>query len=212
MRTIGHAMRMPDELRDCVVYLTSGGTPIGTGVLLGVPLEAWPDQGLTYVVTAGHLIGIQPPPAVQVNLVGGGTETIEIGDRWRKSDEPGTDVAVAHVGLDRRTHAVRLLPRRWAADDAFLAERKVGVGDEVAFVGLFSEAPGTETNRPIVRFGQIARMALAARLVAETRITPESAERWIAAWESEARLRGLDGRSGAWWAPAWQWIAEQAGR
>jgi hypothetical protein len=47
------------------------------------------------------------------------------------------------------------------------------------------------------------RMALAARLVAETRITPENAERCIAAWEAEARLRGLDGRSGAWWEPAW---------
>lgn len=53
------------------------------------------------------------------------------------------------------------------------------------------------------------RMALAARLVSDARITPESAERWIGAWEAEARVRGLDGRSDEWWRPAWAWIVEQ---
>ena len=36
------------------------------------------------------------------------------------------------------------------------------------------------------------RMALSARLVNDARVLPESAERWVAGWEAEARLRGLD--------------------
>lgn len=51
------------------------------------------------------------------------------------------------------------------------------------------------------------RMALAGRLVSQARITAESAERWIGAWEAEARSRGLDARTPEWWRPAWEWIA-----
>ena len=56
------------------------------------------------------------------------------------------------------------------------------------------------------------RAALTARLVAEVRILPETAERCVAAWEAEARRRGLDARTPEWWRPAWEWIAEQLGR
>jgi hypothetical protein len=52
------------------------------------------------------------------------------------------------------------------------------------------------------------RMALAARLVSEARLTEESAERWIGAWESEARIRKLDARTPEWWRPPWDWIVE----
>jgi hypothetical protein len=55
------------------------------------------------------------------------------------------------------------------------------------------------------------RAGLLTRLQAEGRISEYTAEVWITAWESEARQRGLDGRSGAWWEPAWGWIAEQRG-
>jgi hypothetical protein len=51
------------------------------------------------------------------------------------------------------------------------------------------------------------RMALAARLVSDARLTQEIAERWIGAWEAAARVRGLDGRLAEWWRPARAWIA-----
>jgi hypothetical protein len=53
------------------------------------------------------------------------------------------------------------------------------------------------------------RAGLFQRLVREARIGEASAEAWIVAWESEARQRGLDRRTGDWWAPAWDWIAAQ---
>jgi hypothetical protein len=55
------------------------------------------------------------------------------------------------------------------------------------------------------------RMGLSARLVADARLTPDSAERWLAAWEAEARSRRLDARTAGWWEPAWEWIAVRAG-
>jgi hypothetical protein len=53
------------------------------------------------------------------------------------------------------------------------------------------------------------RAGLFQRLVREARVSEDSAERWITAWEAEARQRGLDGRTPGWWEPAWGWIAEQ---
>jgi hypothetical protein len=40
-------------------------------------------------------------------------------------------------------------------------------------------------------------------------MSEEVAERWLVAWEAEARSRGLDARTGAFWDPAYDWIAEQ---
>jgi hypothetical protein len=52
------------------------------------------------------------------------------------------------------------------------------------------------------------RIALSNGLVASC-VLAEGAERWVAAWEAEARVRGLDARTPAWWAPAWEWIADK---
>ncbi len=56
------------------------------------------------------------------------------------------------------------------------------------------------------------RMGLSARLVSDAKMTPDSAERWIGAWEAEARSRHLDARTAAWWDGAWEWIAGQRAR
>jgi hypothetical protein len=56
------------------------------------------------------------------------------------------------------------------------------------------------------------RMGLSARLVADARLSQDSAERWIALWEAEARSRYLDAQTAAWWDGAWEWIAGQRGR
>jgi hypothetical protein len=56
------------------------------------------------------------------------------------------------------------------------------------------------------------RAGLSMRLVREARMSEDTAERWIAVWEAEARQRGVNGPTGAWWEPAWDWIAEQRGQ
>lgn len=56
------------------------------------------------------------------------------------------------------------------------------------------------------------RASLAARLTGTARMSPESADHWLAEWEAEAARRELDARSELWWRPAWEWISEQRDR
>ena len=55
------------------------------------------------------------------------------------------------------------------------------------------------------------RAGRVSRLVSEARMTEDAAERWMAAWEAEARDRHLDARTPAWWDPAFDWIIGQRG-
>ena len=55
------------------------------------------------------------------------------------------------------------------------------------------------------------RAGLLSRLEAQAHLSPEKAEEWVGRWEAEAAARGLDRRSGEFWRPAWEWIAEQRG-
>jgi hypothetical protein len=56
------------------------------------------------------------------------------------------------------------------------------------------------------------RMGLAGRLTSYGRLSEASADRWINAWQAEAKSRGLDARGHEFWDPAYDWIIERAGR
>ncbi len=55
---------------------------------------------------------------------------------------------------------------------------------------------------------QALRYGVVRRLL-HARVPEAEAERWVAAWEVEAQLRGLDPATAEWWRLAWQWIAEE---
>lgn len=55
------------------------------------------------------------------------------------------------------------------------------------------------------------RAGLLNRLVRDARIGEATAERWVSAWEAEARARGLEERAPEFGPEAWGWIAEQPG-
>ena len=57
------------------------------------------------------------------------------------------------------------------------------------------------------RIDQAHRAATRARLIGE-RLTPETADAWIAAWEARATEAGLE-RGAAYWDASWDWIAER---
>ena len=56
------------------------------------------------------------------------------------------------------------------------------------------------------------RAGLTQRLISVARLSPETAKRWVAKWEAEASMRGLDRNRGTFWEPAWDWITEQRRR
>jgi hypothetical protein len=51
------------------------------------------------------------------------------------------------------------------------------------------------------------RAATRNRLIGE-RVTPETADAWIAAWETQAAHDGVQ-RGSAYWEAGWAWIAER---
>ena len=56
------------------------------------------------------------------------------------------------------------------------------------------------------------RMGLVVRLSRLGKLSPETAERWVAQWETEADFRGLDRHTASFWEPAWDWISGRRGR
>jgi hypothetical protein len=93
---------------------------------------------------------------LRVNLSDGGVEDLPADqDDWLFSET--TDLAASiiylHPSLNQQPMPVWLI----AADD-YIADQGVGVGEDVFFVGLFSQHPGRSRNLPIVRFGTISLM------------------------------------------------------
>ena len=172
-------MRVDPNLLNCVVFLfqekedeESGEIkliPAGTSFFVRVEGEGAAAQ--TYLVTARHNIDrARDPIYVRCNLRSGQlfhSKTLK--EQWIASDNsdvsclpffeteelaPGVQhisIAVSQfVGSD----ATYSGPPLSAGSSAV----PVALGDDLAFVGLFSGHPGTNKNAPVVRFGNIAAM------------------------------------------------------
>lgn len=69
------------------------------------------------------------------------------------------------------------------------------------------------TRRPSPeRIYEARRAAIESRLARSRALTPEDVERWLAAWEAEGALRGLDRRESGFWDLGAQWIEGQRRR
>jgi hypothetical protein len=157
-------MRVPDEVRKCVVFLGKEiGTERvygGTGFLVSVSSHTTPLHFM-YVVTAKHcadaLDGIEF--WVRGNSTSGGVLELkaEEGIEWYRHpiDPDHTDVAVFPF-----LHRPDLDAARIGTRSFFSAATcpNIGIGDDVFITGLFTLAQGSTRNMPIVRMGNIAMM------------------------------------------------------
>ena len=164
-------MRVPDEVRQCTVFLgrktAQEGSTVslklsGSAFFVSVP-SADPDAKHTfvYLVTARHVVE--------------GTEGQEI--MLRANTKEGTSIALSTSKSSWSYHPtqesvdVAVLP--WAPPDSveykhvpqsmfltdeIIAERTIGTGDEVFLAGLFAHLSGNKRNLPIVRLGNVAMM------------------------------------------------------
>jgi hypothetical protein len=196
-------MLIDEQFRKCTTFLfidkldedtgVSTRVPAATAFFLGVPLG---DQAsVIYAVTARHVIDASRPYGplfVRINTtVGTYKDFRTFQDDW--VSDPSTDVAVHRVALPIESYDIRAIPLAMVATDEFLVERKVGPGDDVFFVGLFSEHPGQTRNQPIMRFGNISLMPHEETLL---RLDPGSDARTpVDAFLVEARSWG--GHSGS---------------
>lgn len=157
-------------MRDCVcfVYGKFGGTmqPVGTAFFVAIPVGA---NQTAIVVTDLHVIADieeksdDKTAVLRVNTRDGESVLISIPPAaWTKPDQSieimdlcfcPMPIPWNHPNID-----YKMLTREQAATAEIMEAEELGVGNEVAFAGLFVNHYGRRRNEPIVRFGNIAKM------------------------------------------------------
>lgn len=158
-------MRVDDNILSTVVFLglntDAGFVPLGTGFLVA---KSTGGRLFQHIVTARHVVemaGVQDV-TVRINTTEAGAELILLRNGlWVFHPDEAVDVAVhpthaptehyeaTHVSLDDGT-----------LTGAVIEELRIGVGDDVFTVGMFTRHMGDFRNRPIVRTGTVAAMPL----------------------------------------------------
>lgn len=163
-------MQVPDEVRQCVVYLcastASGMQLAGTGFLVGVKPENELVVGMfAYVVTAKHVlrdiksVSTDGQAYLRLNRQAGEPEMVGTPiDSWETHPtDPSVDAAVLSLSLDGALD-FKMLPVTMAATERIIELQNIGVGEDVYLTGLFINHFGNQRNLPIVRTGTIAAM------------------------------------------------------
>jgi hypothetical protein len=165
-------MRVPEEIRKCVVYLglprrTPEGSetlaPKGTGFFVQVPSEEHPEERVhIYLVTAKHvarsLMGREF--RIRANESEGGSAFVRGTEEinwWTHPTDESVDVAVLGW-VPPEPIEYRTVPLEMFLTEEIIRSKSIGVGDEVFMTGLFIHLVGSARNQPIVRMGSIAMM------------------------------------------------------
>lgn len=148
---------------------TPGKTTIGTGFVLGIPIEDGskePTQSRPVLITAEHVFAETAGDIALLDMrtFEGGVWTesqvpIRIRDRGRPlwAHHPVADVAILDL-LDLRTQAhliSPLVPTDWLASDSLLKDYQIHPGDEVMCLG-FPLNLSSQFGFPILRTARIA--------------------------------------------------------
>jgi hypothetical protein len=163
-------MRVPEGLLHCVLFIgikdgKGRFLPKATGFMAAIDDF---DHQWAYLITAEHVVsGLQAKGHkiwIRTNLKNGGAEEVPIpAEVWLHSPtedgNPITDVAVCPIQFSPEDEVIGIGlngPTSIAASSDVLKSQDLGVGDEVAILGLFRSHHGQERNIPIVRIGNIA--------------------------------------------------------
>jgi len=158
--------KIPSHVIDTVFYLyrsiedaKSGSKYGGTGFLVGVPSEKFPDYYSVYGVTNWHVALDDGYSVIRLNTAGGDTGIFDLGpDEWEFL--PGKDdIAVSPILPFQSTFQLPgFIPISGFATEEIISQNAIGVGDDVFMVGRFIDYDGGVTNLPTVRFGNISLM------------------------------------------------------
>jgi hypothetical protein len=164
--------RVPETILNSVFYLyktaddaETGEANGGTGFLVSVQRDEQSPRTL-YAVSNWHVVGHQPLSQATVARINTGNGGYEILDELMWDHHPsGDDLAVARVGFGTEfvydSLRSTLCLNGWEPGDIEPTTgllRLFGPGNEVLFVGRYSDHEGRERNFPVVRFGNIAMM------------------------------------------------------
>ena len=167
-------MRVPDLARKSVVFIGKIAdmrfVPYGTGFIVCRETDG---LHFNYIVTARHVLDLISGPekdgdttvAIRINLKAGGSEVAPSAlELWHFHPGPKprrhVDVAVLPVPISSDLYDFARIPLddKVATPEIMQAEY-LGVGTDVYITGLFTRHWGDAQNVPLVRCGNIARMA-----------------------------------------------------
>jgi hypothetical protein len=166
-----HLMRVPDQIKKCVMFVLyrneEGETILaGTAFLVGMPDKEAP-KDFVYCVTARHVIANIHKHSrdlkiiLRINKHDGSFENIETDFyRWQYHPDDNTvDVAVLPYFPSPRIFDVVTIHFESAVTQPAIKQANIGIGDEVFITGLFTQHSGIKRNLPIIRVGNIAMMS-----------------------------------------------------
>lgn len=164
-------VRVNDVVTKCVAFVGEvlhvsdahfDGDLVGTGFFVQIETSI---QGRAFhcFVTAKHVIEDLDPSQIyiQVNTRGGGGLRLICGDDakwWFHPTDADTDVAVLPISVASNLDVASVGVEMFLTEER-LRDYRIGIGDEVFVTGLFTPASGTNRNYPIVRHGNVARIA-----------------------------------------------------
>lgn len=166
-KTLVGDMRTDNALRDTVVAIglvDEGGKFIlcGTGFVV---CNAIDDEVYQFIVSAKHVV--RPiidkfgagAVGIRINTRDGDAAILKLPD-WLDHPADRVDLSVCPAGISREAFAIKMLDTE---GDLPLTQEKIdeadiGIGEEVAIVGMFIQRPGEKKNLPIVRGGIISAM------------------------------------------------------
>ncbi len=154
-------------MTDCVCFVYAKiddgeAKPVGTAFFMAMPIA---DKGdAIVVVTALHVISNieqrNGQVLLRVNTRDGKVFMLQApAGAWVKPDQSDEFVDVCFMPWQipwEGPFAFRYFSAKIAATADVMADRQLGVGNEVAFAGLFVNHYGQKQNEPIVRFGTIS--------------------------------------------------------
>jgi len=164
-------MRLPDEVKKCVVFIgrkeLDSKTHLenivygGTGFFVGVPTQVL-GAPILYLVTAAHVAKKinDCQFCIRANTKAGKSKIywIDAGvdlQWWYHPTDPTVDVAVLEWAPPPEVD-YRYIPEPMFLYPATMDIKGIGVGDDVFITGLFSFVAGVEKNLPVVRTGNLA--------------------------------------------------------
>jgi len=163
---------------------------VGTAFFVSVPSSNVPNASYFYLVTAKHCIEnakSEGPLSVRVNTKEGKAQIIRLDPDWLYAEDERTDVAVLPLMPPMDHCSYKALSVSVFATQEFIEQKGVGIGDDLAVIGLFTMREGTQRNQPIARTGIIASMA-------DERLQDHKSGEWYRAYLAEVRpIGGLSG-------------------
>jgi len=142
--------------------------PNGTGFFVGLKNETDPNFVNTYLITAKHVLLKKERDTfvdsifIRLNKKTGDSQLFEIplsgpnAIEVFRHEDADVDVSLIPMFPDPNVFEFKCIPETLITTKENFKKLKIREGDEVFFVGLFTQYFGEQKNYPIVRFGRVA--------------------------------------------------------